>query len=179
METAVTGGTVIEIAEPQRWTMRASSIPETVSKLSEIWGTVANQVEEGSLPDSQVLALREDAHLRAEHAQGSEGDAHGAGATVGERDGVGRQRIRDVHTAGANACATAEQRARQRQLRVQKWTRATTKALGGRIVHDTGQGRGAFITVQFPELLSSELGGRTTIHLAFDKETRAQLHGSI
>jgi glucose-6-phosphate dehydrogenase assembly protein OpcA len=70
METAVTGGTVIEVAEPQRWTMRASSIPETVSKLSEIWGTVANQVEQGSLPDSQVQALREDAHLRAEHALG-------------------------------------------------------------------------------------------------------------
>lgn len=61
------------------------------------------------------------------------------------------------------------ERARMRQRRVQTWTRKVLNALEAQILHDTGERDGAFITVQFDEEFEQELGGRTLIHLAFDR----------
>lgn len=78
---------------------------------------------------------------------------------------------RGLTKAGASELrAASEQRTRQRQRRVQAWVRAVVAALGGKVVHDTGRDKGAFVTVKFPEELDAELGGRTLIHLAFDKD---------
>jgi hypothetical protein len=56
-----------------------------------------------------------------------------------------------------------------RQRRVQAWVRNVITALGAQILHDTGEHEGAFITVQFDEEFEGELGGRTLMHLAFDR----------
>jgi hypothetical protein len=61
------------------------------------------------------------------------------------------------------------ERARMRQRRVQTWTRKVLKALDAELLHDTGDGEGAFLTAQFDKEFASELGGRTLIHLAFDR----------
>ncbi|MBB2989642.1 superfamily II DNA or RNA helicase [Mycolicibacterium iranicum] len=61
------------------------------------------------------------------------------------------------------------ERARMRQRRVQTWVRNVLRALDVRIVHDTGEGDGAFLTASFDEEFEQELGGRTTMHLAFDR----------
>ena len=61
------------------------------------------------------------------------------------------------------------ERARMRQRSVQGWVRKTLHALGAQIKHDTGDGDGAFITAELPEDFGEELGGRTTLHLAFDR----------
>ncbi|MGD9512519.1 SNF2-related protein [Mycolicibacterium sp.] len=61
------------------------------------------------------------------------------------------------------------ERARMRQRRVQTWTRNVLKALGAELLHDTGEGDGAFITAQFDEEYEQELDGRTLMHLAFDR----------
>lgn len=61
------------------------------------------------------------------------------------------------------------ERARIRQRRVQAWIRSVLKALDARILHDTGAGEGAFLTAEFDEEFSDELGGRTLMHLAFDR----------
>ncbi|MBU8827083.1 DEAD/DEAH box helicase [Mycolicibacterium goodii] len=61
------------------------------------------------------------------------------------------------------------ERARIRQRRVQTWARDVLKALNAEILHDTGEGDGAFITAQFDEEFEEELGGRTVMHLAFDR----------
>jgi superfamily II DNA or RNA helicase len=61
------------------------------------------------------------------------------------------------------------ERTRMRQRRVQTWVRNVLKALGAAILHDTGNGEGAFLTAKFDEEFEQELGGRTTMHLAFDR----------
>lgn len=61
------------------------------------------------------------------------------------------------------------ERARMRQRRVQTWVRSVLKALDAQLIHDTGEGTGAFITAQFDEEFEPELGGRTLMHLAFDR----------
>lgn len=61
------------------------------------------------------------------------------------------------------------ERTRRRQRRVQTWVREVLHALDAEIVHDTGEGDGAFMTVQFSEEFEAELGGRTLMHLAFDR----------
>jgi superfamily II DNA or RNA helicase len=61
------------------------------------------------------------------------------------------------------------ERARMRQRRVQTWVRNVFKALGAELLHDTGEGDGAFLTAQFDEEFEQELGGRTIVHLAFDR----------
>ncbi|MCV7421376.1 DEAD/DEAH box helicase family protein [Mycobacterium yunnanensis] len=61
------------------------------------------------------------------------------------------------------------ERARMRQRRVQGWVRQVLTALDARILHDTGEGDGAFLTVQFDEEMADELGGRAVMHLAFDR----------
>ena len=43
------------------------------------------------------------------------------------------------------------------------------KALGAELRHDTGEGDGAFLTAQFDNEFEHELGGRTLMHLAFDR----------
>ncbi len=63
----------------------------------------------------------------------------------------------------------AIEKARMRQRRVQTWVRKVLAALDSQVLHDTGEGDGAFITVQFDEEVSDELGGRTVMHLAFDR----------
>jgi superfamily II DNA or RNA helicase len=60
-------------------------------------------------------------------------------------------------------------RARMRQRGVQEWVRRILAALGAATLHDTGDGEGAFLTVQFDEELADELGGRAVLHLAFDR----------
>lgn len=62
------------------------------------------------------------------------------------------------------------ERTRMRQRRVQSWVRRTLQALDAEIVHDTGEDEGAFITAEFAEDFQDELGGRTTLHLAFDRK---------
>ncbi|MBB3747682.1 superfamily II DNA or RNA helicase [Mycolicibacterium sp. BK634] len=61
------------------------------------------------------------------------------------------------------------ERARMRQRRVQTWVRNVLHALDAAIVHDTGDGDGAFLTAKFDEEFEPELGGRTLMHLAFDR----------
>ena len=61
------------------------------------------------------------------------------------------------------------ERTRKRQRRVQAWVRRTLKALDAEILHDTGSEDGAFITAKFADEFQEELGGRTTLHLAFDR----------
>jgi superfamily II DNA or RNA helicase len=62
------------------------------------------------------------------------------------------------------------ERTRMRQRRVQAWVRKTLQALDAALLHDTGEEDGAFITAQFGEEFEDELGGRTTLHLAFDRK---------
>lgn len=72
--------------------------------------------------------------------------------------------------AGSNELAPeVAERARIRQRRVQSWVRRVLEALGAQTIHDTGEGEGAFLTVQLNEELADELGGRTLLHLAFDR----------
>lgn len=72
--------------------------------------------------------------------------------------------------AGSNELAPeAIERARMRQRRVQSWVRSVLKALDVQLLHDTGEGDGAFLTAQFDEEFDAELGGRTLMHLAFDR----------
>lgn len=72
--------------------------------------------------------------------------------------------------AGSTDLAPAvAERARMRQRRVQTWVRSVFRALGVEILHDTGDGDGAFLTVKFGEEFEQELGGRTLMHLAFDR----------
>lgn len=61
------------------------------------------------------------------------------------------------------------ERTRKRQRRVQAWVRRTLEALEAEILHDTGSEDGAFITAKFADEFEEELGGRTTLHLAFDR----------
>ena len=61
------------------------------------------------------------------------------------------------------------ERARMRQRRVQSWVRSVLKALAAQLLHDTGEGEGAFLTAEFDEEFADELGGRTLMHLAFDR----------
>jgi superfamily II DNA or RNA helicase len=61
------------------------------------------------------------------------------------------------------------ERARIRQRRVQAWVRRVLDALDAQILHDTGEGDGAFLTAQVGEEVADELGGRTLLHLAFDR----------
>lgn len=73
--------------------------------------------------------------------------------------------------AGSNELAPEiAERARVRQRRLQTWVRRVLEALGAHTLHDTGEGEGAFLTVQFDEELTEELGGRTLIHIAFDRK---------
>lgn len=72
--------------------------------------------------------------------------------------------------AGSNELAPeVSERTRMRQIRVQTWVRRVLKALDARLLHDTGDGVGAFITAQFDEEFQDELSGRTLMHLAFDR----------
>lgn len=79
------------------------------------------------------------------------------------------------HRKGLTKAGTTElapevsERARMRQRRVQTWTRKVLTALNVELLHDTGDGEGAFLTAQFDEEFAPELGGRTLIHLAFDR----------
>ncbi|AHH17046.1 Superfamily II DNA/RNA helicases, SNF2 family [Nocardia nova SH22a] len=61
------------------------------------------------------------------------------------------------------------ERTRMRQRRVQTWVRQVLSALDTTILHDTGSGDGAFMTVRFDDEFTQELGGRTILHLAFDR----------
>ncbi len=70
---------------------------------------------------------------------------------------------------GVELLPEVSERTRRRQRRVQTWVREVLHALGAVIVHDTGEGDGAFLTVQFGEEFETELGGRTLMHLAFDR----------
>lgn len=77
---------------------------------------------------------------------------------------------KELTKAGATELAPeVSERARMRQRRVQTWVRNVLAALDARVVHDTGDGDGAFITAVFDEEFEQELGGRTTMHLAFDR----------
>jgi hypothetical protein len=69
----------------------------------------------------------------------------------------------------ADLMPEVSERARMRQRRVQAWVRSVIKALGAHVLHDTGEHEGAFITIQFDEEFEGELGGRTLMHLAFDR----------
>lgn len=72
--------------------------------------------------------------------------------------------------AGSSDLAPAvSERSRMRQRRVQAWVRSVLKALDVQIIHDTGEGDGAFLTAQFDDEFEQELGGRTLVHLAFDR----------
>ncbi|MFL0287815.1 DEAD/DEAH box helicase [Mycobacterium sp. SMC-21] len=77
---------------------------------------------------------------------------------------------KDLTKAGSNDLAPeVSERARIRQRRVQAWARKVLAALDAKLLHDTGEGEGAFLTAQFSEELNEELGGRTVMHLAFDR----------
>lgn len=70
---------------------------------------------------------------------------------------------------GVELLPEVSERTRRRQRRVQTWVREVLHALDAAIVHDTGEGDGAFLTVRFGEEFEAELGGRTLMHLAFDR----------
>lgn len=69
----------------------------------------------------------------------------------------------------ADLAPAVAERARMRQRRVQAWVRSVLRVLNVEILHDTGNGEGAFITAKFGEEFEQELGGRTLMHLAFDR----------
>jgi superfamily II DNA or RNA helicase len=79
------------------------------------------------------------------------------------------------HRDGLTKAGSAElapevtNRARIRQRKVQSWVRSVLDALGAQILHDTGEGDGAFLTAQVDEEVGDELGGRALLHLAFDR----------
>ena len=50
----------------ERWHMRASSISETVEKLSQIWSNVARRAESGEMTEGEQALLREESYLRTE-----------------------------------------------------------------------------------------------------------------
>ncbi|MDN2495141.1 ATP-dependent helicase [Nocardia nova] len=72
-------------------------------------------------------------------------------------------------TASVELMPEVSERTRMRQRRVQAWVRQVLTALEARILHDTGSGDGAFMTVEFDDEFAQELGGRTVLHLAFDR----------
>lgn len=77
---------------------------------------------------------------------------------------------KNLSKAGSSELAPeVSDRARMRQRRVQAWVRSVLGALDVQLIHDTGEGDGAFITAQFDEEYEEELGGRTLMHLAFDR----------
>lgn len=77
---------------------------------------------------------------------------------------------KDLTKAGSSDLAPeVSERARMRQRRVQAWARKVLTALDAKLLHDTGNGDGAFLTAQFDEEFEDELGGRTVMHLAFDR----------
>lgn len=77
---------------------------------------------------------------------------------------------KDLTKAGSSELAPeVSERTRIRQRRVQAWTRRVLAALGAKLLHDTGEGDGAFLTAEFDEDFAEELGGRTVMHLAFDR----------
>ncbi|WP_396925835.1 SNF2-related protein [Mycolicibacterium sp.] len=83
---------------------------------------------------------------------------------------TGFKHRKELTKAGSTELAPeVSERARMRQRRVQAWVRNVLEALGAVIVHDTGSGDGAFITAKFDEEFDQELGGRTLMHLAFDR----------
>ena len=63
--------------------------------------------------------------------------------------------------------AAALERLRQRQ--VQTWVRKVIDAVGASVTYDTGETERAFITVEFPEEMAEELGGRLRVHMAFGR----------
>lgn len=77
---------------------------------------------------------------------------------------------KDLTKAGGNELRPeVSERARMRQRRVQTWARKVLAALGAKVLHDTGEGDGAFLTAEFDDEFEEELGGRTLMHLAFDR----------
>lgn len=77
---------------------------------------------------------------------------------------------KDLTKAGNRDLAPeVSERARKRQRRVQAWARQVLTALGARLLHDTGEGEGAFLTAELDAEFEEELGGRTVMHLAFDR----------
>lgn len=77
---------------------------------------------------------------------------------------------KDLTKAGSSDLAPeVSERARMRQRRVQTWARKVLAALDAKVLHDTGEGEGAFLTAEFDEEFNEELGGRTVMHLAFDR----------
>nr|WP_269770360.1 helicase-related protein [Mycobacterium dioxanotrophicus] len=77
---------------------------------------------------------------------------------------------KDLTKAGSSELVPeVSERTRMRQRRVQTWTRKVLTALDARFLHDTGEGEGAFLTAEFDEEYAEELGGRTVMHLAFDR----------
>lgn len=77
---------------------------------------------------------------------------------------------KELTKAGSNELAPeVAERARKRQRKVQKWVREVFKALDAQVVHDTGEGEGAFLTVQFNAVVAEELDGRELLHVAFDR----------
>lgn len=77
---------------------------------------------------------------------------------------------KELTKAGSNELAPeVAERARKRQRKVQKWVREVFKALDAHVVHDTGDEEGAFLTVQFDDVVAKELAGRELLHVAFDR----------
>lgn len=77
---------------------------------------------------------------------------------------------KDLTKAGSRELMPeVSERTRMRQRRVQTWARKVLAALDATVLHDTGEGEGAFLTAQFGEEFEEELGGRTITHLAFNR----------
>ncbi|OBK27430.1 helicase [Mycobacterium asiaticum] len=77
---------------------------------------------------------------------------------------------KELGKAGSNELAPeVAERTRIRQRNVQSWVRKVLKALDAQTIHDTGDGEGAFLTVQFDDVVAKELGNRTLLHIAFDR----------
>jgi glucose-6-phosphate dehydrogenase assembly protein OpcA len=70
---AVSGGTtLLPPGAPERWHLRASSIGETVDRLSQIWGTVARRVQAGQMSETDSEALRLEPRMAIGLAQASD-----------------------------------------------------------------------------------------------------------
>lgn len=77
---------------------------------------------------------------------------------------------KDLTKAGSrDLMPEVSESARNRQRRVQAWARRVLSALDARLLHDTGEGEGAFLTAELDPQFQEELGGRTIMHLAFDR----------
>ena len=86
-----------------------------------------------------------------------------------------KQHRSGLTTRGADELLPDQSRPKStRQDSVQTWTRRAISELGGTVVHDSEDELVGFVSAEFPEELADELGGRSRLHLAFNRSGLAE-----